>query len=662
MSRASRALVISTSAFLVISQTIPVFSQATDTQSSAQAQPARSGRGELEITITANRVPTSIQRTGSAITVVSGEEIRKTNPGSLVDALRYVPGLDITETGGPGSTTSIRLRGANTGQTLVLVDGMRVNDPASASGEFDFSAIPSGLIDRIEVLRGPQSALYGSDAMGGVVNIITKRGRGPFKAFAQVEGGSYGTASGNAGFYGTNGPWNYSFAASGLRSDGFSRYGYRVARLRARAPFEKDGTEALGGFGRIGYNPGTGFRFEMGAMSTFTRAEYDRASGTYPDTPAAAIRRFNSVFAKAEFDTFDNRLTQGLTLTANRTQRFFRDVTLAGAIPAITSWTHSDFTGDRIGAEYQGNLRLDQYGTLIFGAKSERETAQTYNESLIPVVARTKTLDRRQDTHSLFSLWQIPVGERFDISLGGRLDHVPDVDTFATWRATAAYRITETGTKLRASLGTGGKAPTLFQLYAPTFGNAALLPERSFGGDVGVDQELFDGRAKLSVTAFYSKFRDLINFTTIPACPLGCYQNVARAETSGVEVEGSAILVPEYVTLKGAYTYLRAKDLSTGRTLARRPESVGKIGFSITPFAKWTIEPSITLVSKRFSGANETQRLAPYARVDMLVNYKVDDKFDVYLRGENLNAARYSEVYNYGTTGRAVYAGMKATW
>ncbi len=659
MSRASCALVAATSAFFVISPIHPAFSQSEP----AEAPPSRTGR-ELEITITANRTPTAIQRTGSAITVVSSEEIRKTNPGSLVDALRYVPGLDISETGGPGGSSSIRLRGANAGQTLVLVDGIRVNDASGASGEFDIGSIPSGLIDRIEVLRGPQSALYGSDAMGGVINIITRRGRGPLQGFAQVEGGSYGTLAGNAGVYGTKGPWSYSFAASGLHRDGFSRYGYRVPRLRARGPFENDSTEAIGGFGRLGYNPGTGFRFEVGAMSNVTRTEYDAAFGAFPDTPSASTRRFHSVWARAEADSFDNRLTSALTLSANRTDRFYRDTgfTLA-SFPNPSSWTHSDFTGDRFAAEYQGTIRLDRFGTLVLGAKTERETALTFDQGLIPVLTpRVKTLDRQQDTHSLYSLWQLPIGERLDVSFGGRLDHVPDVDTFLTWRTTAAYRILETGTKLRTSIGTGGKAPTLFQRYAPIYGTASLRPEHSFGGDLGIDQSLLDGRIKLSATLFYNKFQDLISFATIPGCPAGCYQNVARAETSGLELEGSAVLWADYVTLKGAYTFLRAKDLATGRTLARRPESVGKLGLAVTPIENLTIEPSMTLVSKRFSGNNQTQPLKPYARFDMHVNYKINQSYDVYVRGENLNNARYQEVANYGTTGRAVYAGMKATW
>ncbi|MCZ8374192.1 MAG: TonB-dependent receptor [Beijerinckiaceae bacterium] len=658
MTRASSALILGMSGILAVYQSFPAFSQ------SRTSEP----RG-LDILVTANRSPTSIQRTGSAITVIRAEDIQKTHSGSLVDALRFVPGLDITETGGPGASTSVRIRGTNPGQVLVLVDGVRINDASSANGETDFGGIPGGLVERIEVLRGPQSALYGSDAMGGVVNIITRRGRGPFKAFGQVEGGSYGTLAGNAGAYGQQGAWSYSFAGSGFRTDGFSRYGHRVARLRAGAPYEKDGTETLGGFGRVGFDAREGFRFEAGGMITFHRAEYDAAFGTFPDTPSASNRRFFSAFAKAELDTLDNRLTHGLTLTASRTDRMFRDTSITAASnPNVATWRHTDFTGDRLAAEYQGTYRLERYGSVIFGTKAEREIAVTFNQTIIPPGARTKSLGGNQTTLSAFGLWQVPLTERLDVSLGGRVDHVTDVDTFFTWRATGAYRITETGTKLRASLGTGGKAPTLYQRFGGYQGSVALRAEHNLGGDVGIDQEFLDGRVRISATGFWIRSRDLINFQTSPTClanalqAFGCYVNVARAESTGLELEGTAQIWTGLLQLRGAYTYLRAKDLTTNRTLARRPESIGKIGLAITPFANWSFEPSVTLVSKRFSGANETQRLASYARFDMLASYKPTEQVELYIRGENLNNARYHEVWNYGTTGRAFYAGMKTTW
>ena len=187
---------------------------ATSAATSAPAQPT-------EVVVTADREPEPISRTGSSIGVIKGETLATSNPGSLVDVLRTVPGVDVSESGGPGSTTNIRLRGANTGQTLVMIDGIRINDPTAASGDFDFSMFAPSAIERIEVLNGPQSALYGSDAMGGVVNIITKKGGGPAQFNVRTEAGSYGTAVTNGSMTGSQGPWSYAFTGGGQSSKAF---------------------------------------------------------------------------------------------------------------------------------------------------------------------------------------------------------------------------------------------------------------------------------------------------------------------------------------------------------------------------------------------------------------------------------------------------------
>jgi vitamin B12 transporter len=620
----------------------------------------------LEVTVTANRLPTSIQRTGSAITVVRAEDIQRSNPASLVDALRNIPGLDTTETGGPGGTTSIRLRGANAGQTLVLLDGVRINDPGQASGEFEASMIAPALIDRIEVLRGPQSALYGSDAIGGVINIITKKGRGAPIFSLRTEGGSYGTISTIGSMAGSTGPWSYAFSGSALRTEGFSRYGYRIGRLeRAQGPFEADATTRFGGFGRIGYDPGNGFRFDIGVTATETRLEYDATSR---DTPSISKRRFTQVSAKAELDTFDNSLTHTIQLFANRSERIFYESsfrTVAGRLRETR--VRSDFIGDRVGAEYQGLLRLKQFGSLIFGGRIERESADAFTENVLPLAdARTRTLAAQQDTSSLFALWQLPLGERLTVSLGGRYDKVTDVDAFLTWRATAAYNIAETGTKFRASAGTGGKAPTLFQRFSPQFGTPSLTPETSFGYDAGIDQTLWNGRATLSLTAFSNSFKNLINFESGPRClptqTFGCYVNVSRATTSGVEASARVTLIEDWLSTTGSYTYLHAKDLSNNKTLARRAPHVGKLSFQLTPIKGWLIEPSVVMVSGRFSSANEVARLAPYARLDLYTEYTINQNFKVHGRVENITDAKYQEALNFGTTGRAFYAGLTSTW
>ncbi|MGB3045128.1 MAG: TonB-dependent receptor [Xanthobacteraceae bacterium] len=621
-----------------------------------------------DIVVTAGRAPESIGSTGSAISVISGETLTTSNPASLTDALRSVPGLMVTQAGGPAGTTGVMLRGANTGQTLVLIDGVRVNDPSGAAGDFNFALVAPGTVDRVEVLRGPQSALYGSDAMGGVINIITKKGSGPAQYSIRTEGGSYGTASTTASMSGSSGPWNYAVTGSGQHTNGFSSYGYRIPAIEAKYPnLEKDGMDRIGGSARVGYDAGEGFRFDAGVMSTFTRGAYDASFGATPDTPSNSNQLQQQIWAKAAVDSLGGMLTQSITTFATQVDRTFNDYSSYGinVLPANSYATSTDFRGNSFGAEYQGDLKMGAAGSLIYGARTQHDTAESFGATILPVpTPRISTLNATKDTNSVFALWKLPIGERLSVTMGGRVDDVVDVATFATWRTTAAYNIVETGTKLRASAGTGAKAPTLYQLYEPNYGNSGLKPEESFGYDAGIDQSLFNGRVTLSLTGFYNKFSNLIDFTfdPTPTQPFGHYINVARAETSGLELGADIDVMPGTLRLKTAYTWLQAKDLSTGLTLARRPEHLARIALAITPTDRWLIEPRILMVSKRFSSNNELNPLNAYTRVDLYTEYKIDNNWKVFARGENIFNERYQEVLNYGTTGPAVYGGFHATW
>ena len=621
-----------------------------------------------DIVVTAGRAPEPIGSTGSAISVISGDTLTTSNPASLTDALRSVPGLMVTQAGGPAGTTGVMLRGANTGQTLVLIDGVRVNDPSGAAGDFNFALVAPGTVDRVEVLRGPQSALYGSDAMGGVINIITKKGSGPAQYSIRTEGGCYGTASTTASMSGSSGPWNYAVTGSGQHTNGFSSYGYRIPAIEAKYPnLEKDGMDRIGGSARVGYDAGEGFRFDAGVMSTFTRGAYDASFGATPDTPSNSNQLQQQIWAKAAVDSLGGMLTQSITTFATQVDRTFNDYSSYGinVLPANSYATSTDFRGNSFGAEYQGDLKMGAAGSLIYGARTQHDTAESFGATILPVpTPRISTLNATKDTNSVFALWKLPIGERLSVTMGGRVDDVVDVATFATWRTTAAYTISETGTKLRASAGTGAKAPTLYQLYEPNYGNSGLKPEESFGYDAGIDQSLFNGRVTLSLTGFYNKFSNLIDFTfdPTPTQPFGHYINVARAETSGLEVGADIDVMPGTLRLKTAYTWLQAKDLSTGLTLARRPEHLARIALAITPNDRWLIEPRILMVSKRFSSTGELNPLAAYTRVDLYTEYKIDNNWKVFARGENIFNERYQEVLNYGTTGPAVYGGFHATW
>jgi vitamin B12 transporter len=308
-------------------------------------------------------------------------------------------------------------------------------------------------------------------------------------------------------------------------------------------------------------------------------------------------------------------------------------------------------------------------GALTYGAKVEHEIANTYTTSILPTPGgKVPVLGATQDTRSLFALWHLPIGERLDLTAGGRVDDVAEVARFETWRTTAAYRFTETGTKLRASAGTGAKAPTLFQLYSPTNGTPTLVPEQSFGYDAGIDQALFGGRVNVSVTGFENSFKQLIEFDNSPLTGPGStptaqhYVNVARAATSGLEVGGDVEVLPGYFRIKAAYTNLRAKDLRTNLTLARRPEHLANLAFSFTPLPEWLIEPRVTFVSKRYNSAGEAGLLNPYARVDIYTEYRFLPNWKTFVRAENVLNEHYQEVLNYGTTGPAVYAGLSGTW
>jgi vitamin B12 transporter len=640
----------------------------------ASAQTESAAEPLLEVVVTPNRSPEAIQHSGSAVTVIKADEIAKSNPGSLADVLRGVPGLSIAESGGPGKVTYVSLRGAESRHTLVLIDGIRVNDPSVTDGPFDFSNMVATDIERIEVLRGPQSALYGSDAIGGVINIITRKGRGAPKASITVEGGSYRTGTVTASVSGGTERLSYAFALAAGHSDGFSAYGYRIRPLaRAYGPLDKDGYDRLAGTARLSFRATDTLTFEAGLYSGRVRGGYDAAFagfGYLPDTPSMQTNWLTTIYGRAILDSFDGRLRNQFTVYANRTDRTLDDWQRYDFGFGLTDeHNRNQFIGNRYGVEYQGDLKLDRFGKLTFGASVEAEDALSKTiPGLNSFNAETSDHHSRL-AQSVFALHQITLFDRLDLSLGGRVDHVGDTETFVTGRATAAYRIEETGTKLRASVGTGAKAPSLYQqfsIYGPTQnGDPELRPEH--GVDAGIDQSLLDKRVTLSATVFANRIRNLIDFDStrgVPGMfgPTGQYINVGRARTKGVELSGAAVLWPGFATLKASYTYLDARDATTDEKLARRPVNQGRLSLALTPIDKLTVEPVLYLVGARFSSPLQQLKLAPYARLDLNLSYKIDERFTVFGRAENLTNAHYQEIATYGTTGRAFYGGVKATW
>ncbi|WP_243374877.1 TonB-dependent receptor plug domain-containing protein [Microvirga solisilvae] len=623
-----------------------------------------------DFVVTATRSPLAISEAGSAISVITAEDIEKESLKSPAEVLRRVPGVTVTETGGAGATTTVRLRGAESGHTLVLIDGIRVNDPSTDSGEFDFSNLAAVDIERIEVLRGPQSAIYGSDAIGGVINIITRKGKGAPRFSVGVEGGSYGTAAGRAAVSGSTGPVSYAFSTTGFDTSGFSRYGYRIGRIEdtLSSPLEKDGAQRVGAAGRVSVAISPDVEFEVGGYMSRNNAAIDNSVSSFeflPDGPSKTRQQLYEGHARLTASTFEGILKNTFLVSGSRTDR---DYKLIGSyfLPSLY-WDEYGYEGGRLSAEYQGDLKLGSFGLLTFGAKTEQETLLSTSRSVLPFPTNEiENVDASQNTRSVYALHQFSPIENLHLSLGGRIDDIEDGDSFGTWRATAAYEIPNSGTKLRTSVGTGAKAPTLYQKFDPFSGTAGLESERSIGFDVGIDQSLADDRVLLSATFFANRFRNLIAYGIADTCrpeqTFGCFINVNRARTSGIELSADVDVVPSWFRMKATYTYLEAFDEETDLRLARRPEHQGRLGFEFTPIQGLSIEPSIVLVGSRFSSPGEVYELAPYARFDVYADYKLNDTFSIYARAENLTDADYQEVYDYGTAGRSFYAGLRATW
>ena len=632
-----------------------------------------------EIIVTADRVEEPIGQTGASVTVIPAAEVEKLGTKGIADVLRGVAGLDVDESGGVGSVTQVHLRGADAGQTLVLIDGVRIGDAASTDGSVDFGNLAPVDIDRIEILRGPQSALYGSDAMGGVINIITRKGAKTPRRNVTVEAGSYGTLSTRATMSGGDDRWTYSLGVSALHSDGFPRYGYRIDRPLFDGagdplpPLPSDDPTDKGGLaGRFTYKISEDASIDAG-FSLFGNAL--RFDNPYAFVASDVFSPYNHSraligdgFVRANFDTPGGTLHNSLTVFSNVTDR---DIWEAEGCynAAFTPFDcRSGYLGVRYGAEYQGDLKLGGFGDFVFGARSETETARS-SQDPNPDDGSFTPISARQITNSIFAEQRFKLFDRLDLTLGGRIDAIEGGQTFDTWRATAAYHIDETGTKLRASVGTGAKAPTLYQMYGG-FATPGLASEQSFGFDFGVDQKLFGDRATVSATVFDTRYRDLIDFAAIPACTAaqlaagdGCYYNVGRADTQGVELSGDVVLVPDVWRARASYTYLDARDLDTNTQLLRRPRNKGALSLVYDGIAKLEIEGRLTLVGSRLdynSPADVT--LAPYAKLDVLANYKFDDNLAIFGRIENLTDARYEEAYDYGVAGRSYYAGISYSW
>lgn len=616
--------------------------------------------GEIVVTATRDEVP--IEQVGSSLTVITAQEIERQQKQTVADALRMVPGLDVARSGGLGQNASIFMRGADSRHTLVLIDGVELNDPSTTGGEYNFGFLTTDNIERIEVLRGPQSTLYGSHALGGVINIITKRGSGSLTGFAAAEGGSHYTARESAGISGSSGLFNYALTLSRLDSSGISAAGSSYGNS------EKDGYQNTSVAARLGVTPTENSDIDLSLRYTRSRNEADNGNGVGADDPNRVMRTKELQFrTQGTLLLFKDLWEQKLGVSLNDLTRS-DDNDRDAAHPL--DFQRSEYQGQTLKFDWQHILRLHKTNTLLVGAETKEETAQSqfYSENAWGTYASTWD-EQSARTNSVYLQDQLNLWDRWFSTAGLRIDNHDRFGSKTTYRFTTAYLVKQTDTKLKGSYGTGFKAPSLYQLYDPANGNVDLQPEKNKGWDIGLEQALFNRSVVLSATYFKNDFKQLIDWELVdPIWFTGMYKNVASASSRGVEATASYQPF-DVLQLRTAYTYTLARDNETGEALLRRPKHkvTGDINYRFIEGGN--VRLGLVYVGARndltfdpVTYAQQTVTLKDYWLVNLAASYDVSKNLQLFGRIDNLFDREYEEAYGYGTPGIGAYAGVKVSF
>jgi len=588
--------------------------------------------------------PTDAATLGSATTVITGEELERRQIRHAADALRTVPGLDVGRTGGVGGLAQVRVRGAEANQVKVIIDGVEVN--SLSAGDFQFETLLAENIERIEVIRGPQSGIYGANALAGVINISTKKGTQVPKVSAQVEGGSLGTYGVSANASGA-GEFGYlSVSAAKRETDGFNI---------ARTGSEDDGSEQETIFARAGLSPTDFFRIDVLGRFQSNFTESDR-SNPPDDTLGAADGRDQLIGRiSAELDTFGKTWTHKVFADYLEDDTFSED---AGLTPFTTDGARQRY-GYRSTLEFSTDAMVP--ASHVFVGLAEKVEEQ-FESSFGAVSAERANTGFAGEYRGAFD-------ERVFLNANIRHDDKDSFEDATTYRLSGAYLWPALGTRLHASYGKGITDPTFFEQFGLTLdfqGNPDLKPEESIGWDAGVEQTFFDGRVTADVTYFEANLTDEI-VTSGFGSTFTVENEDGESKRKGVEVTISARLTPQ-LSVAGSYTYTDATN-PDGSEETRRPPHSGSLDIAysvlngrgrVNATAVYNGETKDEDFSTSFNDP-DIVTLDDYLLVNIAGSYKLDENFEVFGRVENLLDTDYEEVFGYSTAPVTAYGGVKLT-
>lgn len=620
-------------------------------------------------------------RVGNAVAVVTGEELKARQIRNGVEALRSLPGVEVSKTGGMAGISQVRIRGAEAHHTLVVIDGVVAN--SGTDGEFDFSDLTAEDIERIEVIRGPQSALYGSGALGGVVNIVTKSGRGPLSVMGRVESGARGTVDMAARASGGNDRIWGAVTVHRQKTEGFNIAPDAIMD-------EADGSKLTSFSASGGIRPFNGVELTFNArrVSKFVQRD-DQTANTPGSNRNGLIVATDSISeqqgvvsllgVQLRWDMLDGALTHVLKANRNTTQR--DDTTIAdyGFGPVVPSLFSNTSEADTVG--YQATYRFST-PMLLAARHSLTGLVEHEDQDFTP---GSDNVTRKRQRLSYAGEWKGELMNRLDLVAGIRHDESDKLPTYNTWRSSASLRLPEIALRPHASVGTAVKLPSQFEQFGAVtnfVANPLLEAERSFGWDAGVEFTVIKDRAVVDVTYFSADLKNKIapQYTSVfdPAPPFACnpgdffcsrsINQAGVSERRGVEIAGRFVVMPG-LSLGAAYTWLEAQD-DKGTQETRRSPNTARADLS---YAFDGSRGLVTIAAIYNGDMTDTAfrwptfipvvtTLDSYWLVNATASYKVLPNVELYGRVENALNARYEEVYGFNTGGIAAYAGVKFTY
>lgn len=629
-------LSLAASARLSAAFTLGLLATAIAAPALAQSGP---GNNRLDpVVVTATRSPLLLSEVLADVTVITRADIERQAFGGLADLLRNNGCVEMTRTGGPGGNTSLYLRGAETRHTVVLVDGVRVD--SQASGGASWHAIPLAQVERVEVLKGPASAVYGSDAVGGVVQIFTRKGAGPLALELGAGAGSLGTRKLDASASGKQGAIDFALSLAAERSDGFNAT-LDVPGSYSYVP-DRDGWRSHNMSLRLGSQLSAAHRVELLALSSHVDSQYDgsKFAPTADDHSLQDTRAARLAWSAQWLPALQTQLSAGqsseryeTTPSPYLTETRIRNLALNGAY--------------QFGPGQQLNFIVER--------REDRLENSGLSQSPTPGVD-----ERHQNALGLGYLWSAGA---LSLQAHGRHDDDSQFGGVNTGTLAAGYKLSET-LRLVASAGTAFRAPTLYQrgsAYGPDLTKPGVKAlEAEHGRNLEAGLKYSQGDERFSLTAYRNKVNDLIVFGAAGSCQsqYGCYQNVAAARLQGLSLQAGTRLGS--VQLSATLDLQAPKDLATGKRLARRAAEFGTLHAS-TELAGWQLGAGLQLSGQRWDNAANTKPLAGYGLLNLDAQYGLTRELRLQLNLDNALDRAYQTAGGYAQAPRTWFVGLRYT-